>query len=135
MGYFWTEDSFIDKEAKKLSLKAIAVYVCIKRHADKEGKCKIGVRKIAEEIGVNKDTASSAIDELQLSHMVGQRVNPLSRFGYYTVPVRRTELSESVGQKEYRNTYKGKETKSERTYDERRAYKENYKKLYGVYPI
>ncbi len=105
-GRFWIEDEFIDKYAKNLSLKAQAVYICLKRHCNREGHAKIGIRKIAKELGISKNTCQKAIKELQLSQLVGQRINQLSLFGYYTVPPLGTELSHVVVQKEL-GTIKG----------------------------
>ena len=109
---FWIEDAFIDEKASKLTLKAIAVYVCLKRHCNKKGEAKIGIRKIAKEIGISKNACQRAIKELQLSLLVGQRVNELSPFGYYTVPSVGTELSHHEGQKEL-GIIKGMENKKQ----------------------
>ena len=97
---FWIEDEFIDIYAKSLSLKAQAVYICLKRHCNRQGQTTIGIRGIAVKLGINKDTASNAIKELELSGFVGQRKNKLSGFSPYTVLQFQTEVSGSVGHKE-----------------------------------
>ena len=123
---FWIEDEFIDKHARTLKPRAILVYVCLKRHCNKQGETTIGIRGIAREMGINKETASKGIKELELSGFVGQRKNKLSGFSPYTVLQFQTEVSGSVGHKEL-GIIKGIPNK--KLNDE-----EHYKE-YGYYPL
>lgn len=100
MRRFWIDDEFIDNYAKSLSLKAQMVYVCLCRHANGEGKTTIGCRRIAKKLGISKNTVNEAIKELQVSQLLGRRVNAPSQSGYYTVPILGTHPSQSVGHKE-----------------------------------
>lgn len=97
---FWIEDEFIDTYAKTLSIKAQAVFMCYKRHCNGNGETTIGIRKIAELLGVNKETVSRAVKELELSGFVGQRKNKLSGFSPRAVRQFQTELSDKSVHKE-----------------------------------
>lgn len=97
---FWIENEFIDEYARNLSIKAQCVYMCLKRHCNKKGETTIGVRGIAERLGINKSTACDALKELELSGFTVQRKNKLSGFSPYTVRNLRTDVSGSTVHKE-----------------------------------
>lgn len=97
---FWIEDDFVDRHAKNISLSAQVVYMVLKRHVNREGKTTIGIRKIAEKIGASKTTVHKSIKELLLYQLLIQRSNPLSHFGYYTVPDSRTVQCHNLVHKE-----------------------------------
>jgi len=108
MGRFWIEDEFIRLEARRLSAKAIVVYVALCSHADKNGYTFIGQRKLAEELGFNKDTVTSAIKELIASGFVGHYKTGKHRVSGLTIAsVRkdRVPVSDSFGPKEVFKEY------------------------------
>lgn len=72
MGRFWVDDDFVRKhvETYKLSLKAIAVYIALCSHADKNGHTFVGHRTIAKEMGINKDSVTRGMGELEASGLV-----------------------------------------------------------------
>ena len=47
-----------------LSHRARAVYMCLKDHADREGKCWPGIKTIAAELGLSRSTVKRALDDL-----------------------------------------------------------------------
>src|SRR5712671_1027821 len=67
---FWLLDAFIDSEAKSLTVYAQVVFVALSRHANRKGETWVGVRKLAEELGISKNTVVKAIKELSVSHLV-----------------------------------------------------------------
>lgn len=70
MGRFWMEDVFVRSQARHLSLKAIAVFVALSCHANKTGKTFIGHRRLGEQLGLNKDSITRAMKELEASGLV-----------------------------------------------------------------
>jgi hypothetical protein len=74
MGRFWIDDDFVRKhiQTHKLSLKAIAVFMALCSHADSRGFCFVGVRLLGKELGINKETAGLAVNELTASGLVGR---------------------------------------------------------------
>ncbi len=47
-----------------LSHRARAVYMCLKDHADSEGKCWPGIRTISAELRLSRSTVKRALDDL-----------------------------------------------------------------------
>lgn len=47
-----------------LSHRARVVYMYLKDHADKEGKCWPGIRTISEELNLSRSTVKRALDDL-----------------------------------------------------------------------
>ena len=70
MGYFKVDDDFVRLKARNLSLKAIAVYIALCCHANKNGNTFVGHRTLAKELGINKDSVTRAMAELEASEMV-----------------------------------------------------------------
>src|SRR4051812_33680232 len=70
MGRFWLDDDFIRVKAKDLSLKSIAVYTALSSYANREGKTFIGHRRLAQDLGLNKDSVTRAMKELEASDLV-----------------------------------------------------------------
>lgn len=70
MGKFWIDDNFIRFKAQNLSLKSIAVYTALSSYANGEGKTFVGHRRIASILGINKDSVTSAMKELEASDLV-----------------------------------------------------------------
>lgn len=48
----------------ELNHRARAVYMYLKDHADREGKCWPGIRTMAQELGLSRSTVKRALDEL-----------------------------------------------------------------------
>lgn len=71
---FWIKDEFIDNYASKLSLKAQMVYICLCRHANSKGITNIGKNRIAEKLGISRNTVRTALQELER----GQFLTPYS---------------------------------------------------------
>jgi len=70
MGRFWMDDDFIRVKARHLSLKAIVVFMALSSHANGKGSTFIGHRKLGEELGLNKDSVTRAMRELEASDLV-----------------------------------------------------------------
>ena len=47
-----------------LNHRARAVYMCLKDHADREGKCWPGIKTISRELGLSRSTVKRALDDL-----------------------------------------------------------------------
>ena len=48
----------------ELNHRAIAVYMYLKDHADKQGRCWPGIRTIAAELDMSRSTVKRALDDL-----------------------------------------------------------------------
>ena len=48
----------------ELNHRARAVYMYLKDHADREGKCWPGIRTMAQELGLSRSTVKRALDDL-----------------------------------------------------------------------
>jgi len=70
MGKFWMDDDFIRIHANQLSLKSIAVYTALNSYSNKEGKTFVGHRRIGSVLGINKDSVTRAMRELEASDLV-----------------------------------------------------------------
>ena len=57
----WLESVYQDEQ---LSHRAKAVYMYLKDHADREGKCWPGIKTIAAELGLSRSTVKRALDDL-----------------------------------------------------------------------
>lgn len=108
MGKLWIDDNFIDVQAKNLSIYAQMVFIALSRFANKEGETFVGVRKIAECLGINKDTVAKAIKELVVSGLVGHCKTGKHRVSGLKLPSVRFErfpVSDRVGPKEVFKEY------------------------------
>lgn len=130
MGKFWVQDDFIRKYAKGLSVYAQVVFVNLACHVDKNGETFVGYRKIAEELGINKNTVTRAIKELKgygLVRHLGHKRGKVSRIKINPVPLESDQVSQIVGHKE----------EFEEVFKEnpkaiiKRSNPEAYKKIYG----
>jgi hypothetical protein len=102
-GRFWITDDFIRKHAKKYSVHQQMVYVVLCCHANKEKITFIGCRKIAECIGISKNTAYKAIKELEASHLVrrlDKNIGKPSHIKIFDVPGEGILPYQMVGPKE-----------------------------------
>lgn len=70
IGRTWIANDFIDNKMQGLSLKAIAVFIAITRHVNKNGKTFVGHRRLGKLCGINKDSVTRAIKELEASDLV-----------------------------------------------------------------
>lgn len=96
--YWKTEDIFIDKYARTLSLKAQAVYSCLKRHAGGQfGHSNIGSRLISKKIGTSLNTAQSGLRELIEKGFISKRRGSYST-GYYTIYPLTQDISQQLNQ-------------------------------------
>ena len=64
------DDDFIRIHANQLSLKSIAVYTALNSYSNKEGKTFVGHRRIGSVLGINKDSVTRAMRELEASDLV-----------------------------------------------------------------
>lgn len=64
MGHFWIHDDFVRQHAKHLTPYDHSIYMALSSHVNKAGETFIGCRKIAEELGVNKNTVARSIENL-----------------------------------------------------------------------
>lgn len=85
MGRFWVDDDFIRIHARKLSNKAVLVYIGLCSHASREGFTFIGQRSLGKELGLNKETIGLAIKELIASGFAGHYKR--GRHGVYGLTV------------------------------------------------
>lgn len=110
MERFWIDDDFIDVQAKKLSIYAQMVFIALTRYANKDGETFVGIRKIAEILGINKDTVSKSIKELVVSGLVGHcktGKHRVSGLRLSSVRFERFPVSDRVGPKEeFKEVYK-----------------------------
>lgn len=108
MGRFWIDDDFIDVRAKTLSIYAQMVFITLARHSNNDGETFIGVRKIGELLGINKDTVSKAVKELVVSGLVGHckvGKHRVSGLKLSSVRFEQPPVSDSVGPKEVFKEY------------------------------
>ncbi len=56
-----------------LSHRARAVYMCLRDHADKEGKCWPGIKTIARELHLSRSTVKRALEDLYQSKLVTKK--------------------------------------------------------------
>lgn len=64
MGYFQT---VYDSE---LSHRARAVYMCLKDHADAQGRCWPGIRTLMRELNLSRRTVQRALKELEQAGLI-----------------------------------------------------------------
>lgn len=103
MGHFWVPDRFNDECAKHLTLKAQVVYSSLCRRANSDHVTFVGYRRIAMDLGINKDTVMAAIKELEVSGLIRRLPRPLGQASrIFVVPVQDwpAQVSGLVGQKE-----------------------------------
>lgn len=108
MGRYWTDNNFIRKDAKNLTVYAQSVYQALACHANKNGETFIGYRKIGELLNINKNTVNKAVKDL----IAYGRVRRLeSKFGEVsilkitTVPNEHNQPSYQAGHKDYFKEY------------------------------
>lgn len=53
-----------------LSHRARAVYMCLRDHADSEGKCWPGIKTIARELNLSRSTVKRALEDLYQAKLV-----------------------------------------------------------------
>ncbi|MBZ5720304.1 MAG: helix-turn-helix domain-containing protein [Acidobacteriia bacterium] len=87
--FFIVENGLIDRYAAKLTPVGIAVYICLKRHANtKNGESYVSVEKIGATLGLARRTAYrylSLLDELHLIRVIKTKERTL----YYVLAVPR----------------------------------------------
>jgi DNA-binding Lrp family transcriptional regulator len=64
-GWFWIENEYFNGFGKILGANAIAVYVCLCRHADNEQKCFPSQKEIAKELKLGERTVREIIRAFQ----------------------------------------------------------------------
>jgi DNA-binding MarR family transcriptional regulator len=115
MGRFWIDDDFVREQIEiyKLSLKAIAVYIALCSHADRNGFSFIGYRALAKELNVSKNTVTAGVAELVVSHLVVQSTSKRGRVSHLrvvSVPNEGVKVSHALGPKEeFKEVYKEEE--------------------------
>ncbi|MFC1663423.1 helix-turn-helix domain-containing protein [Patescibacteria group bacterium] len=127
-GRFWIKNDFIRKYAKELSVYEQMVYVTLCCHANKEGHTIIGCRRIASNLGINKDTANKALNRLEVAGFIGRLKGGkgrASQIKVHTVPLEATKLSQAIRPKDYnKELYKEEmNNKIKRMRDELASYK------------
>ncbi|MDY6991059.1 MAG: helix-turn-helix domain-containing protein [Pseudomonadota bacterium] len=63
-GWFWASNDVFDIWGKTLGPTGIAVYLCLCRHTDSDGKCFPSYRRIAHECGITRRTAIDIIEKI-----------------------------------------------------------------------
>ena len=80
---------FQDIYHSDLSHRARAVYMYLKDHIDSGGRCRLGIRTIAAELGLSRSTVKRALHDLEqhgyLKKASRQRPNGSSTSNLYTV--------------------------------------------------
>jgi DNA-binding MarR family transcriptional regulator len=122
MNKFWTHNAFPRIHARNLSPYDHSVYMSLCSHANAEGETFIGYRKMAEELGINKDTVKNSIRHLEAYGLVRRLEKINGRVSYLKLLTDRFESpqpSYPVGPKEdikelskeenQHKTYKGRE--------------------------
>lgn len=103
MGRFWIDNNFIREDARYLSVYAQSVYSALACHANIRGETFIGCRKIGTSLGINKDTANKAINELIAYGRVrrlNKKIGRASLLKIMPVPNKAEEPSYGTGHKE-----------------------------------
>lgn len=127
-GCFWINNRFIRKHARGLSVYAQMVYIALCCHSNKERRTFIGCRRIAKNLGINKDTVAKGIRELIAYDMVGRlnyKNGTPTLHEIYTDPNNITKPTYGVGPKE--NIRNKKESASTALF--RKNFPEAYKKV------
>ncbi|MEI8360785.1 MAG: helix-turn-helix domain-containing protein [bacterium] len=70
MQRFWIPDAFVRKLARDLNTSDHSVFMALSSHANRNGETFVGYRKIAEEMGLNKDTVVKSIKRLKAYGLV-----------------------------------------------------------------
>lgn len=94
MRRFWVLDNFIREEAKKYTAHTVNVYIYLCSRADKLGETYVGYRRIAEDLGMNKNTVCKAVKKLIASGKI-IRLDKKHGNSYYLKLT--SVLNESVG--------------------------------------
>lgn len=103
-GRFWITDKFLREYARRLNVYEQLVYIALCCHANREGTTFVGCRKIAEELGISKDTVNKYIKSLEASHWIrrlDKKTGRASHFKVYSVPYEDCKVSYRLGPKEY----------------------------------
>lgn len=107
MGKFWMSDDFVRVHARKLSTSAVAVYMVLSCHCNRHNQTTIGVRRVAEILGVSKTTVVKAMKELKVYQFLVQRTKGVYQIRVPGVPVQSTEVYQDVVHKEeFKEVYK-----------------------------
>lgn len=67
---FVIDDKFLNGYAKYLEIYAVGVYCSLCRHANKQQKCWPSIEKIAEELGIGRNSAIEAIKRLEFWRII-----------------------------------------------------------------
>jgi predicted transcriptional regulator len=100
---FWMPRRFVDELAKDCSPYTQSVYMALCRYADVDGFSFWGCRRIAEKLGINKDTVANSIRKLIASGLIRRGFNSSKKVsGVYVLDVRyeSPSVSTQVGLKE-----------------------------------
>ena len=85
MSRFWMERSFVRGRARLLTVKAIAVFMALSCYANEDGKCFVGIRRLADDLGINKTTVTSGLRELADKGFITRRKLGFGRLEEKTV--------------------------------------------------
>ena len=103
-GRFWISNNFMRVHARYLSAHAQSIYMYLCNRANRERETFVGYRRIAKELGFNKDTVVKKIKELKVYGLVIQsgstKRGQVSSFKLLPVPNYPLKVSEESVQKE-----------------------------------
>ena len=81
-----------------LSHRARAVYMYLKDHADKEGKCWPGIRTISAELRLSRSTVKRALDDLCEAELIYNKARERKpQFKFISAPVIRKNMTHRQG--------------------------------------
>lgn len=116
---FWMPRRFVDDYAAKITPYTQVVYMSLCRHADKAGFSFWGCRRIATQLGMNKDTVAHSINTLIASGLVRRHYSDehkMSGLLVIDVQYETLQVSGPVGPKEVsKQVYKQESLQSRRT--------------------
>ena len=102
-GKFWMYDNFVREHAKYLSVYSQSVYMALACHCDARGETFIGYRRIAESLGIDKNTVNKSVNELiAYGHVIrlDKKIGRASYLKLTSVLNENTQPSYHVGHKE-----------------------------------
>lgn len=110
-GRFWILNKFIRVYAKNLSIQAQMIYICLCNYSGTGGEkvysTFVGYRRIAENLGINKDTVAKHIKQLVACGLVSQhksiRGGGVTHYNINTDPLFEINPSYMVGLKDFKN--------------------------------
>jgi DNA-binding transcriptional MocR family regulator len=100
MGKFWMSDDFVRIHARKLSPSAIAVFMVLACHCNKDHKTTIGIRRMADTLCLSKTTVVKALKELKVYQLLVQRTHGVYQIRMPGVPFYDIEVYQRLEHKE-----------------------------------